>query len=301
MEEKNISFELNTAFRDILYLDRNHTYFTSSGKKLESVTTFIGKLKEKFNSNFWSTYKAYEYSGYIVKSIYGEASFFFAKDSVESSFEKIQIIDNHSHLQVTPEMVKKQWSLDSDIGTSRGSYVHNYLENLERRIQDEPPILIPKDCTTVQAVNYIKSLSLAKDLCHEYLKYQQENLILIDLEFIVGSEKMGLAGRFDRLYWNIQEKEYQIWDFKTDKKLERSSKYNQKIKLFDIHECEYEKYSLQTSLYKKMILDQTNIKLGSSYIVWFDFKNNNFEVIKTKDYVDKLNEIFNENDITAYI
>jgi len=111
----------------------------------------------------------------------------------------------------------------------------------------------------------------------------------IAIEFMIGDLDLNIAGTFDRLYFNKKSNQYEIWDFKTDKKLDFQNKY-QKLDLFDLDDCEFEKYSLQTSLYKYIIEKNTPIKLGTSHIVHFKFRDNSYDIIPCNDYTELIKE-----------
>lgn len=283
--------QLQTKFQHILYNDKYHRYFTKEGAELTSVTKFLSSLKPKFDSTFWSTIKAYEFSGFTVKSIWNDRNKFLLSSSVDpiSYDTTIYLGDDHSHLSVTPEDVLAQWNVDSDVGKTRGTYIHNYLEDRENRVTDVPQIEIPEGMSVGQSINYVNSLNTAKILCDEFVQYAQKNLILVAAEFSVGDERLGLAGRFDRLYFNKETEKYEIWDFKTDKQIRYKSSFG-KLRLFELPDCEFEKYSLQTSLYKKIIEDATGVELGESKIVWFNLKENKWEIIVCKDYTKMISE-----------
>ena len=293
--------KLQKSFSHITYLDSKHQYFCE-GKELTSATRFLSSLKPEFKSIFWSTLKAYEFSNYVVKSTWNNFTTFRLYEpglDYGAEFREVSIYDDHSHLTVTPEEVRDQWSRDSIVGKTRGTYIHDYLDKLEQRVIDIPHIEIPEGLGVGQAINYFNSLKMAQELCLDYVKWAQENLILIAAEFIVGDPKLGLAGRFDRLYLNRETCQYEIWDFKTDKQIRYKSSFG-KLHLVDLPDCEFEKYSLQTSIYKKMIQDATGVELGQSRIVWFNLKENKWEVITCKDYVSLINTLNIENTRTTH-
>ena len=293
--------KLQPAFNDITYHDGQHRYFHSSGKELMSVTKFLGTLKPKFNSDFWTVIKAYEFSGFRTKFIWNDYTKFILYDNKDDVYGTYVYIDNgHSHLKVQPEDVQIQWNLDALVGTTRGTYIHEYLDRIEARVIDVPRIEIPKGLEIAASINYVNSLSVARELCKEFLKYAQENLILITSEFIVGDLGLGLAGRFDRLYFNKLTGEYEIWDFKTDKQIRYKSSFG-KMNLFDLPDCEFEKYSLQTSIYRKIIEDRLGISLGESKVVWFNLKDNKYEIIPTTNYVKLITSTLDENNRRAHI
>lgn len=281
--------DLNIIFKDIKYKDSNHTY-VSNGKPLMSVTKFLESLKKPFDENYWCVYKAYEYSGYTVKMIWGNNTTFLANG------EKAFIHNNHDHLKVTPDNVLKQWDIENLIGTTRGSYVHQYLERKEKRFLDE--ISLPTiNLTTLDTIYFYSSLAKMSNLCDLYLE-ENTHLTPICIEYMVGDEKLGLAGTLDRLYYNHITQEYEIWDFKTDKKFKTSNKY-QKLNLFNVEECEYNKYSLQLSLYRYIIEKNLNIKLGQSNVVYFNLKENQYSIFPAIDFTSLIKD--NVENITTHI
>jgi hypothetical protein len=88
---ENIFLELS-KFNHITYFDEPHEYY-SDGKKLTSVTTFIGKFKEKFDTQ-------------------GMAESYAAKRG-------LNVLD-----------VISDWDYKRDFSTVKGSAVHLYAENL---------------------------------------------------------------------------------------------------------------------------------------------------------------------------
>lgn len=276
--------ELNTAFKDIFFDPKHHQYFTRDGEELVSVTKLISKLKPKFNSHFWSALKAYEFSGYQTKQLWIKGG--FNSECFLAGNDKIFIDSDHSFLPVTPEQVLQQWAVDSLVGTTRGTYAHQLLENLENRLLDKPEVILPRGLDTFQAISYIKSINLINKLCEQYVK-DYDYLIPIAIEYKVGDIGMGVAGMLDRLYFNEKTQEVEIWDFKTDKKIAFTNKY-QKINIFNIDDCEMNKYSIQTSFYKRIIEKNTNLKLGVSRIVHLNLKGESLDVYDCQDFTQEI-------------
>ena len=54
-------------------------------------------------------------------------------------------------------------------------------------------------------------------------------------------------------------------------------------------------YSLQLSLYKYIIEKNTNLKLGDSYIVWFNEKNETYKPIKCYDFQKEIVKMLEKN------
>jgi len=94
------------------------------------------------------------------------------------------------------------------------------------------------------------------------------------------------------LFWNVRMKEFQIWDWKTNKDFtfEMKSRYLLND-LCTLEDCDMEIYSLQLELYKYIIEKIIGIKLGKSYIVWFSHNNDSYQIIETLDrkyYIDMI-------------
>jgi len=285
----NMIVELNSAFKNVKYQDSTHTYFIED-KKLTSVTQFLSSLKEKFDKEYWSTYKAFEFSGFKPKYNWKDHQnrCFRLEDGTLITFESLQFYIDAYNLSVTPEDVQEQWYIENVQGTERGSYIHNYLECKEQRLLDLPKMPYVESFDTIQTIKFYNSIKVGTSLADEFLTYSNENLIPVALEYIVGDPALGLAGRFDRLYWSIEDNEYQIWDFKTDKKIDYTS--SKKMGVFGVPDCTFEKYSLQTSLYKYIIESNINEKIGQSKIVYFDIRNKEWSIIPTTDYSQLIKE-----------
>lgn len=293
--DKNI--ELFKVFRGVSYLDKTHSY-TMYNRNLISVTQFISRLKAPFESEYWLLYKVLQANGHSVKPYFGKNGMSTTVIRLDDfSYPIEQIIDEDIRSQMN--LLQEKWNIESEIGTTRGSFAHNYLENLERGIADTPKIILPKNISTLQSVDYVNSIGLVKELCHQYIKDNQ-HLIPIAIEFKVADIELGLAGTFDRLYWNEQDQEYQIHDFKTDKKIDTKGKYG-KLELFNLPFCEMAKYSIQTSLYKYIIEKNTSLKIGESKITHLNIKDGSLDYYDCRDYTTQIKELSNGDNWAAYI
>jgi len=99
----------------------------------------------------------------------------------------------------------------------------------------------------------------------------------------------------DQLFWNKKTNQIQIWDWKTNKAINMKSDYGNKFKkpISHLDECEFNTYSLQTSLYKYIIEKNTNLKIGDLYFVWLFEGNDNYQVFKCKDMKEEIVTMLN--------
>lgn len=305
--------EINDTFKEYKFIEEGHKYiYLPKNKRLTSITQFISKLKEAFDTRFWSVLKAFEYSGYQIKSKNSSKNYFYINNSEKIVPGEVDL--SKYALTHDPEVIAKNWKIEGSIGNNRGSYLHKFLENAELGIE-EPKKEDFMDNNVKEAIekeNILFELSpthvpkienkydIVKQLGIQFLE-QNQYLIPIAIECIVGDFEIGIAGTFDRLYYNTLSSNYEIWDFKTDKKIEYYSKYNKKLKLFDIDDCEYNKYSLQVSLYKYILSKYVNIEIKDCFIVHFNINENKYETIKLIDYTELIKTKINEYDWSAYL
>jgi len=236
--------KLFTTFNDVTYHDEPHKYYVN-GQELISVTTILHRYQEEFQEDYWSKVKAEEYS-------------------------------------LTQKEVLRAWQFINKKGTMKGSAIHDYAENLflnkvfpypEQWILEEfgfDPIL-PEYKITKKHVNNFHNDVRGK-------------LIPVRTEMIVYDKESLIGGMLDILFFNIKTGEFQIWDWKTNKKFDMEMKSRHfHDKLMILEDSDLEIYSLQLAMYKLIIEKNTGIKLGKSYVVWFSHNNENYKIIETKN------------------
>jgi len=250
MSKLVIPNELFTAFNDITFYDEPHKYFLG-GKELISVTTLIHKYQEDFDEEYWSDYKSNQYN----------------------------IPQNH---------VIRAWNFINKKGTIKGSAIHDYTENLFQNKEFEYPLQ-----TIINEFGFDPVLieyQTTKKHVDKFYKDVHGKLIPIRTEFVVFDRESLVGGMLDMLFYNVKANEFQIWDWKTNKKFSKEEKGRHLLdELCTIEDCDLEIYSLQLEMYKQIIQKNTGIKLGKSYIVWFSHNNESYEIMETKDrkyYVD---------------
>ena len=247
-----ISSELFTAFNDITFHDEPHKYYLDK-RELISVTTLIHKYQEEFNEDYWSNYKADQF-------------------------------------RLKQYEVLRAWNFINKKGTIKGSAIHDYAENLFLNKKFEYPKQIILNEFGFDPV--FREYEITKKHVDEFYSDVQGKLIPIKTELVVFDREALIAGMLDMLFWNVRMKEFQIWDWKTNKDFTFEMKSRHLLgDLFMLEECDLEIYSLQLELYKQIIERNTNIKIGKSYIVWFSHNNESYQIIETKErkyYVDRI-------------
>ena len=250
----NIPDKFFTSFNEIRFYDEPHKYYVEN-KELISVTGLIHRYQEEFEEDYWSKYKSKEYS-------------------------------------LTQKEVLRAWKFINKKGTIKGSAIHDYAENLfQNKVFQYPKQLIYNEFGFDPV---LKEYLITKNHVDKFYSDVCGKLIPIRTEMIIYDKESLIGGMLDILFYNIRTKEYQIWDYKTNKKFDKEMKSRHfHNELFMLEDSDLEIYSLQLAMYKLIIEKNTGIKLGKSYIVWFSHNNENYEIIETKNREYYVNIIMN--------
>ena len=240
-------------FNHIIFHDKEHKYYLN-GKKMSSVTQLIGKFKQSFDTDYWSEKKAKERG--ILK-----------------------------------EDILKEWKYKADFATQKGSAFHAFAENyLFNKVFPFPEEEMTSVLGSVE--NMLECREALNHIIKLFKKFYEDSfgkLVPVRAELVVGDEELGLCGMVDQLFWNEKSGMLEIWDWKTNKEIKERNKWQQfKDPISHLDVCELNTYSLQLSTYKYIIEKNTNLKLGDSYIVWLNEKNDNYKVFKCHDFQEEV-------------
>lgn len=262
-----IPMELFTRFNSIKFHDDIHKYYLGD-KNLISVTTVLHKYQPEFDSYYWSNIK---------------------KDE----------------LKMTQEEVLAYWKALNIKSQVKGSAIHNYAELLfnnkvYKYDNDRAMTLLGSENLEILMKTgehkIEEEFKVVKGYVDNFYNDSFGKLIPVKTEFVVFDMEWELAGMMDILFWNVKKQCFQIWDWKTNKELNKTSKYKQRLKkaLCHLQDCEFEIYSLQLSTYKRILERNTSIKIEGCFIVWFNECNENYQIIQCNDYSDEINMIMSK-------
>ncbi len=257
--------ELFYKFDKLKFHDDIHKYYLGE-KNLISVTTVLHMYEEEFDSQYWSEVKSIE-------------------------------------LKMTQQEVLDMWEAGNEKSKIKGSIIHNYAELLynnkvykySQDIVDN--YLGEKHIATLKKHNNFtikEEFDIVKQYVDNFYNDSFNKLIPIKTEYVVYDEEWALAGMMDILFWNVKKQCFQIWDYKTNKELSKSSKYSKRLK-FPFHaldECEYNIYCLQLSTYKSILERNINIKIDGMYLIWLNETNPNYQIIECQDLSPKIAQLF---------
>ena len=242
-------FEELSKFDDIIYYDDPHVYYRN-GKKMTSVTTLIGKFEKEFDEEYHSKRKAIQ-------------------------------------LGISQAEVLAMWKLKNLISTVKGSAVHSYIENyLAHKLFPYASESIALQFNGIDPVK--EKFDKIIPLVHKFYDDIRGKLLPIKSELIVGDSDFDICGMIDQLFYNKKSGMLELWDWKTNEKIDTESKYKLLSPISHISQAKLDVYSLQLSLYKLIVQKNTNLKLGDSYLVWFNESNDSYKIYKCHDYQDEV-------------
>ena len=228
--------ELYSAFKDILFINSNHSYWHNN-KRFFSVSALKKGVEPDFDHEYWSYYKAIEATEGVKPIPLREKRKYKIRDKYLTVKQAEKIYDRSNILQ--------EWSAAKKDGLAGGSKIHEYLEHRwSGKIFDED---IPKYVPRVY--NELSS-----------------RLIPIAIEKIVGDYDFRYAGQFDGLFYSHKDGVI-LRDTKTDKSIDFDNKYEKLLPPLDfLDSCNFNIYTLQLNLYARCIEKYTKIKVSKLYI-----------------------------------
>lgn len=262
MNNKEEILEKLKVFNDpnFSFDEETHTYLYKN-EVFESVTTFIKKFIKPFDENYFSLKKAKE----------------------RLSIEGKVITD--SNLKIYQDMILQEWTDKKDTACIMGSFTHKLIEQT----------LNGESIDEIENEEAIKRYQKFKIIYDTKLK---DKIINVGQEIKVFSEEMKIAGTIDCLLLRELNNQWclEIWDWKTNSKFttDEHKSYNKMLHPFKSDwENELNKYSIQLSLYKKILASKNIIVDGKMIIVHIP-ENGEVKSYLAKDYTEILNKYFSK-------
>ena len=234
-------------FNKYRFIESTHSYYYEDKRVGYSVTQFIHKFYEQFDS-----------------------------ETISKKYAK-----KHG---LNQEDVLAEWKKSGDISSTTGTIIHSYLENAKRGKYFDIDYSKAEQLGIYEDVkNRVEILLPKADAFHNDTK---DRLFPIQLEYTVGIKDI-IAGNIDLLCWNDYAKEFQIWDYKNTKKIEQTNWYGRNmLESFSyLPDCNYNHYSVQLNMYKAIIQRELGIQIGGCFIVHFDYTKpgNDFIIYPCED------------------
>lgn len=214
------------------FVEDTHTYYWNGCPVDISVTKFINKYFEEFDS-----------------------------ETISKNYAK-----KHG---LTQQEVLADWELKGLVASTTGTIVHFHLENLKRgkRLKFDFSSAIEHNILPLVQ----EKLAILIPKAEKFHIDSKQWLIPLKLEYTVGVNTK-LAGNIDFLCWNTYDNEIQIWDYKNTKGIKTTAFKDKRCYYpFNfLPDCNYSHYCMQLNFYKAMIEQELGLKVGKMFLVSFD-------------------------------
>lgn len=253
-----IVFKELSVFNRITFVEKNHCYLID-GKPTNSpsVTRLLKRFKKEFD-----------------------------KETAAARVAK--------RLGVTVAQVLADWQLGNLYSTTLGSMLHKYIENYycNKRVEFEGKFEgLGFDEKKLIAENLPKLVGYFQNFYNDY-----SHLLCVKNEIVLGDlDDTNVCGMSDMLCYNTQTDELEIIDYKTNKKMEKKSKYGNLLHPFEkTSEGELNEYTIQLNTYKYFVEKHTKLKIGKLRIIWFNVVNDNYRMYELDDIQPQIKQMFEE-------
>lgn len=236
-----------SVFNRIVFIDRTHTYFIDNKPSAKySVTGLLESFKEPFEKEKWAEIKG---KGWGLSSK--------------------EIMDDWDQKNLYSKV----------LGTVFHGYAENYYNN---KVVSYDKEWVSSQLTREQHQELRETLETLLIQFNNFYNDTKDFIIPIKNELVIGDiNDTKICGMVDMLCFNTQKNCFEIYDFKTNKQINYTSKFGKKMltPLDHLDACEYNTYSLQLGLYKRFLEDHTSIKIQNLYVLWFNKKNDNYQLM----------------------
>lgn len=255
---------------NIAFIEETHKYFdvTQPEKKFVSVTTMIHSFTQPFDKDFWSAYKALE--RLLSKDAWAieKKSLLNTKKFDKTLLELHDISEDDFNRE--QQAILDEWDEENRRSCERGTKIHADLENSFYNQKININLSKYQIGGKFDCIKGMTELTLENGVYPEYL-----------IHWVSKDGKLSVAGQIDLLV--KKGNKLIIGDFKTNKKIETKSFFNQKTKssvkmkypLNTLDDVNYWHYCLQLSTYA-FILQQwdSNFEIEDLVMIHYDHSDN---------------------------
>ena len=111
------------------------------------------------------------------------------------------------------------------------------------------------------------------------------------MECVISNKWFG--GQIDGLFRNTKTGKLALIDYKNDKEIKYENKYNKfQAPIAHLDDCNYNKYCLQVSMYKKIFEEETGLEIPEIKIIWFNKDSEDYEIIEPKILTKEIEDLW---------
>ncbi len=211
----------------------------------------------------------------------------------KKEFDKVTISKRVAKKRnITVEELLAEWNDNNLYSTTLGTMLHKYIENHYCNKKEKYQGSL-RHLGQEEKLKILNTLPILIGYFHNFFR-DNSHLQCIKSEIILGDiEDTKICGTSDLLCYNIKTKQYELLDFKTNKKMENSSHGKLFYPFETMSEGQINEYTIQLNVYKFFIEKYTNIRLDKLKIVWFNSSNEDYKIYNIPSIQNSINLMFN--------
>lgn len=255
--------KIEKCFKNVFFIDKNHTYRINSEEAKCSVTSLLKKYTPEFKGEKPARAIAAK-RGVSVEDVLNEWEY-KKQYSCHKGTEFHKFAENY--------LARKQVSLDED--AAKQFFIKNNSMNVLEDFK-----------------NYKKEMLGMVSNFLKFYNWYEGTYSIVKSELVIGDTGSKICGTIDNLSLNEKTGELAIFDYKTNQNI-KTEGYKKETLLEPfkhLQNCEMVKYSLQLWIYKIILEKNTPYKVGDLYIVWVA-KENNYELMPALNLHQEANDI----------
>lgn len=209
-------------------------------------------------------------------------------DNFKDPFEGRKVAENLSSSNplygLPVDDILRKWKINGQNAANLGTEVHEWIENFYKNGVEAP----------------VSSSQVQKrvDNFKEFHQQRLTTLTSVFQEKKIFSRKWGYAGTIDAIF-ELNGK-YMIGDYKTNKAFTTDSEFKGTMKKMnppfqDVWLNKHNEYSMQVSLYRLIVEEETGLELSDSFLLWIP--NDGCKLYKAIDYRDRIRNYLNETSL----
>lgn len=267
--------ELNKAFGDFKFFEKDHHYEYKGQRVGMSVTRLIEEYTNEFDAQAVAekvvekNKKNYEYAKTQLK-LYNPLEL-----NTNNCMEQYKELQQVLKQPLTIQEVLDEWEYKNKWACHKGHLGHEYSQSLWN---GQSPYYYGKMQNESENIALEKIFNQADNFYKDY----EDRLEHLADEYVIGSEEYDIASAIDHLFINKLTGGLVLVDYKTNSDIHKNERYakDMKVPLHHLKDFTLNHYYIQLSIYKYLVEKYTNLKIEDMFIVYFSENIENYEIIE---------------------
>lgn len=184
----------------------------------------------------------------------------------------------------TPDEIKDIWARNGKDASDQGTRLHETIEDFFKFLARHGQV----DFAPAYCVEYGYFLDFFRD-------HVQPRFVPYRTEMRIFHEEVKIAGSIDMIFQCIQDPtRYYIYDWKRSKEIKTSNGFGQKAygPLSHLDDCNYETYSLQLNIYKRILQEKYDMNVVAMALVVFHPNQSTYQLVGVREMAAEVDDIW---------